>query len=580
MGDGGGAVDGSRIRPIQSLRHNARDLETAGRDLKAGRRSEDVGDRQCRARTATFSILDRPERRGDLAAFDFDPFAADSDELALGTRQGRQLLLGELGIADRDTPVIVDDRVDPDALLPAGARRRYALPADAESQSEAPPPTPPTPPPGGEQDAEAGIDEDGRTVPEERVCRFGVEIDHRRFGGVEQAGERRMETARAAEVSEEGLLGIGGRSCPKRRRVGPEEPGGQHEARVVARADEDFERPRGGRSGGWNGVIGFWPGPLVGCPAGLAEPEERAKRPRPWSHGVTPPLERRSRRRAARPPGRVELARLLGHEDIDELVEDVDDRTASRLDVGDRIAGRQTGAGHRRGERVDASLVTGARRHRPPDRAPRPARRRIRFRQEAPARNELGRQESDAGEEPDGRAEPGVGSLREPEQQAERIGSLEADGRHAPRGPCDVAIVACVASRARRHRPASVGWQRQDETGLSEPIFGYLPADRLDGHGPRGVRVRQATWLMEECPFGRCPSLGIHRWVLGPEVDGARGVQHGMHDRHGTHGARRPRCVRCPRDPAGVSAALRKSRSLPEEFVDCLEPVPTETTSE
>ena len=109
-------------------------------------------------------------------------------------------------IADRKPPVIVDDRVDSDARLDTAARRGYTLPANPQSQANTPPPIPP---PGREQDTEAGIDEDRRALPEEPVRRFSVEFDRARFGCVEQAPERRVETRRAAEVGEKGLLRIG-----------------------------------------------------------------------------------------------------------------------------------------------------------------------------------------------------------------------------------------------------------------------------------------------------------------------------------------------------------------------------------
>ena len=145
-------------------------------------------------------------------------------------------------------------------------------------------------------------------------------------------------------------------------------------------------------------------------------------------------------------------------------------------------------------------------------------------RQEASTRNELGRQEGDAGEEADARAEPGVGSLGEPEQQAERIGGFQANGRYAPRRPRDVAVVGSVPRRGRWQRPACVGRERHGETRVSEWIFGDWPVDRLDGHGTCRERVVQATRLRRGMPVtagaGPSPSSATssaQRWMSRAE---------------------------------------------------------------
>ena len=125
------------------------------------------------------------------------------------------------------------------------------LAADAHAQPEAPLAG------GGEvagdDDAEAGVGEEGRAVTEEGPGLGGGEVDGLGPGGGEGALDGREEAAGAAEGLEEGLLGIAERAAEEGELspAGPPDVArGDEEAGVVGRLEEEAEEEGGVLAGG------------------------------------------------------------------------------------------------------------------------------------------------------------------------------------------------------------------------------------------------------------------------------------------------------------------------------------------
>ena len=207
MGAGGDVVDGSRIAPIHPSAVTpvtSRPPGAASRPAVARRISAMVSAGRAPPRSlsaialSVAAISPRSTSTHSPRTRTSPPFAfASADSSSLGELAYRPSRPASHSRRSR--------RLRP--LLDAAARRGYTLPADAEAQAETPPPIPP---PSGEEDAEAGIDEDRRALPEERVRRFRVEIDRGGFGGVEQA--RRAEDG-------DGSRGRGRQGAPPRDRA-------------------------------------------------------------------------------------------------------------------------------------------------------------------------------------------------------------------------------------------------------------------------------------------------------------------------------------------------------------------------
>src|SRR5258706_117761 len=169
--------------------------------------------------------------------------ALEPHQRGLGLGQLLQLLEAQGAVADGDLVVVVTQAGQPDAAWAGAGQPRRPGPGpqpEAETGRGVPP--------GRDEDAEAGLLQQGGGVGQEPLGPGGVEFHLRRLGSLERRVEAGPQTDGPAEVGPEMPAGVGHERAEglEGRPVVPHVAGRHEEAGIVGRLEQDLDPPRYG----------------------------------------------------------------------------------------------------------------------------------------------------------------------------------------------------------------------------------------------------------------------------------------------------------------------------------------------
>ena len=470
---------------------------------------------------ALAAVLQAGQGGGELFRPQLDPAAAHLDERHLEPGQLAQLLGGERVVPDGRLPLVLAERLQPEA---AGRRRRNrpvrgtGHRPGAQAQAE---PGLGLLPPGRDQDPESGVSEERRVLAQEAVRGPGVQRHLLGPDRVQAGLQLRPEPARPAKLGEQAFLGMLHHPLGRDQLAGraPDLGRRYQQAGVVGGLEQELDAP--GRA---LAVRGHQP---------EAEPE-RVGRLRPPAPGVQPALGRRQLAVAAVHPGVGAGERLQpGLHRLPCLHQTRQGRRWQRRAGGgvryvvEQVLQHPRGAPppqrlgadlgpadgrHRGGQQPEALCVLrlGAR----PPAGHEPALLAGQARQHAAARDQFERELADLGQEAKRGADrqPGRRFRRQREQQVQGGIRRQGERRHRPGPQPDPRLATGSLQLGRRQRRADPARQPERQPRRAGFVARLAQAvqrgDELSGPAGEGVRPRRAHRRTAELPVA----------VLGPHA--------------------------------------------------------------